>query len=114
MKQHVEKEQMLAFEWSLGNLPLEKSKHLWQDNHKRAEMEKDPMAYLAAQKPPPVKEVSDVNARPEPEEVFCAALGCGRFAKTDNHCRFHSSKPLVFIKPSVETAQTSVKSVATK
>ncbi|KAG1693405.1 hypothetical protein DVH05_023490 [Phytophthora capsici] len=108
IKQHVQKEQMLALEWSLGNLPLEKSRHLWRDNFKRVEMEKDPAAYYAAMKPP-VKEVPDVNARPEPEEVFCAVLGCNRYAKTGTHCRFHSSRPLVFIKPAVNTTSVSSK-----
>ncbi|KAE8899358.1 hypothetical protein PF005_g10835 [Phytophthora fragariae] len=108
VKQHVEKEQMRAFEWSLGNLPLEKSRHLWRDNHKRAEMEKDPMAYLLAQKPP-VKEAPDVNSRPEPLEVFCGVLGCRRFAKTDNRCRFHSAKPLEFVKPTVEMKSAAMK-----
>ncbi|ETK73494.1 hypothetical protein F441_19989 [Phytophthora nicotianae CJ01A1] len=107
IKQHVQKEQMLALEWSLGNLPLEKSKHLWSDNHKRVEMEKDPEAYYAAIKPP-VKAAPDVNARPEPQDIFCATLGCKRFAKTGNRCRFHSSKPLAFIKPAVGVDGASV------
>ncbi|EEY68771.1 uncharacterized protein PITG_19152 [Phytophthora infestans T30-4] len=106
IKQHVQKEQMIALEWSLGNLPLEKSKHLWKDNRKRVEMEKDPEAYYAAAKPP-VKEAPDVNALPEPLDTFCAALGCQRFAKTDNRCRFHSSKPLVFIKSVAKANEAS-------
>ncbi|ETO61891.1 hypothetical protein F444_20123 [Phytophthora nicotianae P1976] len=107
IKQHVQKEQMLALEWSLGNLPLEKSKHLWSDNRKRVEMEKDSEAYYAAIKPP-VKAAPDVNARPEPQDIFCATLGCKRFAKTGNRCRFHSSKPLAFIKPAVGVDGASV------
>ncbi|KAG7378163.1 hypothetical protein PHYPSEUDO_010465 [Phytophthora pseudosyringae] len=107
VKQHVQKEQALAHEWSLGNLSLEKSKHLWRDNHKRVEMEKDPAAYYAAMKRP-VKETADINARPEPQEVFCATLGCRRFAKTGIRCRFHSSKPLVFIKLVIEAGSASV------
>ncbi|KAG6585056.1 uncharacterized protein IUM83_08465 [Phytophthora cinnamomi] len=114
VKQHVQKEQMLAFEWSLGNLPLEKSKHLWRDNLKRAEMEKDPMAYFAAQKPPAEEPLPDVNARPQPLEVFCGVLGCKRFAKTDNRCRFHSAKSLQFVKPPVEAATTGSKTAAAK
>ncbi|KAG2811210.1 hypothetical protein PC129_g14582 [Phytophthora cactorum] len=104
IKQHVQKEQMLALEWSLGNLPLEKSKHLWSDNRKRVEMEKDPEAYYSAIKPP----APDANTRPEPQDIFCATLGCRRFAKTGNRCRFHSSSPLVFVKPVVEANAASV------
>jgi hypothetical protein len=107
IKQLVQKEQKLAFEWSLGNLPLEKSRHLWRDNVKRVEMEKNPEAYYAARKRP-VEEKPDPNARPEPREVFCVFPKCKRFAKTGDRCRFHSSAHLVFVKPVVQAEAASV------
>ncbi|KAL4171168.1 hypothetical protein KRP22_009266 [Phytophthora ramorum] len=107
--QLVRKEQMCAYEWSLGNLPLEKSRHLWRDNSKRVEMEKDPAAYYAAMKQPVKKAQLDVNARPEPTEIFCVFPKCKRFAKTGDRCRFHSSQPLVFIK---QVAQTNTRSTS--
>ncbi|POM73022.1 Hypothetical protein PHPALM_10173 [Phytophthora palmivora] len=113
IKQHVQKEQMLAYEWSLGNLPLEKSRHLWRENYKRVEMEKDPVAYYAGLQRP-VKKVPDVNARPEPQEVFCSIHNCKRFAKTGDRCRFHSAMPLVFIKSVTEPSTTKVTSVPAK
>ncbi|KAI9911929.1 hypothetical protein PsorP6_008693 [Peronosclerospora sorghi] len=75
IKQQVQKEQMLAFEWSLGNLSLEKSKHLWRDNQKRVKMEKNPTANLesivAVSEKVEEKVVPDVNVHMDPLEVFC-------------------------------------------
>ncbi|RQM13392.1 hypothetical protein KXD40_004099 [Peronospora effusa] len=110
-KHHVRGEQMLAYEWSLGNLSLEKSKHLWRDNQKRVEMKKGPLVLFASSESVTEqsheKQTSDAaNARPEPQEVFCVTLGCRRYAKTGYYCRFHSSKPLVFMKPVVEIKMT--------
>ncbi|CAH0473428.1 unnamed protein product [Peronospora belbahrii] len=107
IKQHVQREQMLAYEWSLGNLPLKKSKHLWKDNEKRVVMENDPTSNSSsklATKQLKRKQDRDVkNVNPGPLEVFCVILGCTRFAKTGYCCRFHSSKPLVFDKPNMES-----------
>lgn len=92
INQHVRKEQMLALEWSLGNLPLEKCKHLWKDNNKRVETEEKSEICFAAMKLPAI-EAHDANARAEPLDIFCVTLGCTRYAKTGNRCRFHSSEP---------------------
>ncbi|CAI5743157.1 unnamed protein product [Peronospora destructor] len=79
IKHHLQGEQMLAYEWSLGNLSLEKSKHLWRDNQKRVEIKKDPSALFAsfgvATKQSQKRQTLDANARPEPQEVFCVTLG---------------------------------------
>ena len=114
MKHHVRWEEMLAYEWSLGNLPLEKSKHLWRDNQKRVKLKKVPSALLVASEAVTKEsQTLDANARPEPQEVFCVTLGCRRFAKTGYYCRFHSPKPLVFMKPVVEIEMTKSSAVLT-
>ncbi|CEG42251.1 uncharacterized protein PHALS_12544 [Plasmopara halstedii] len=91
IKQHIQKEQLLALEWSLGNLPADKCKYLWKDNYKRFEMEKNPEAYHAAMTPLANK-VLDGKARAEPSDIFCDIMGCRRYAKTGSRCLFHTSK----------------------
>ncbi|KAG7397171.1 hypothetical protein PHYBOEH_001165 [Phytophthora boehmeriae] len=113
IKQHGQKEQVLAWEWSLGNLPLAKSKHLWRDNRKRLEVEKDPAAYYAAMKRP-AKQAPDPYARPQPADVFCATLGCTRYAKTGDRCRFHSSGPLPIIRAVENRDPAAAASTSTK
>lgn len=96
MNQHVQNEQMLALEWSLGNLPLQKRIYLWRDNRKRSKIEKEPEACHVDLKLPTTG-VSDVNARPEPRDIFCSTSGCRRFAKTGSRCCFHSSRSILFV-----------------
>ncbi|RLN52771.1 hypothetical protein BBJ28_00012006, partial [Nothophytophthora sp. Chile5] len=112
-KQHMQREQLLAWEWSLGNVSQEKSKHLWRDNQKRLEAEKNPAAYAMAMKLP-VKKPPAPNAWPEPLEIFCTARGCQRYAKTGDRCRFHSSTPLVFVRPQSSSNPTAAPTASAK
>lgn len=96
-RQLVQKEQLRALEWSLGNIAVPKL-HLWKGNEKRLEAERHPQSVLAAKAAsltPEQRQQLLLGKYPDPTAVFCAVAGCARFAKTGDRCRFHSDRPLL-------------------
>jgi hypothetical protein len=96
-RQLVQKEQLRALEWSLGNIFAPKL-HLWKDNDKRLEAERHPQSILAAKAAsltPEQRQQLLLGKYPDPTAVFCVVGGCARFAKTGDRCRFHSDRPLL-------------------
>lgn len=96
-RQHMQKEQLRALEWSLGNIAVPKL-HLWKDNDKRIEAEKHPQSVLAAKAAsltPEQRQQLLLGKYSDPTAVFCIVSGCARFAKTGDRCRFHSDGPLL-------------------
>lgn len=84
-RQHIQKEQLRALDWSLGNIVFPKL-HLWPDNERRLEVERNPHLLVKAAAPPTPK----TRVYPEPTAVFCVVQGCARFAKSGDRCLFHS------------------------
>lgn len=96
VRSNKQRERLLALDWSLGNIPI-KPMFLWKENRRRLEAE---------ERRPHTDGDDDGHERksatpltytyPDPTAVFCAVTDCRHFAKTGDHCRFHSEHPASF------------------
>uniref|UniRef100_K3XAE2 Uncharacterized protein n=1 Tax=Globisporangium ultimum (strain ATCC 200006 / CBS 805.95 / DAOM BR144) TaxID=431595 RepID=K3XAE2_GLOUD len=88
------KERLLALDWSLGNIRITKQ-FLWKENKRRLEAESNPQTSNEGGSAANSAEKERAPFQyPDPTSVFCVVSGCKHFAKTGDHCRFHSPRSM--------------------